>query len=203
MNGHVASPSETQLSEPSLVVFGRDDAGKPHASWFDAGAAELATKAAGIMKMRVLHLETEEQRAAASQLPRGRVFGSGRAFTPFVRVSVYKRLVELAPQPPASSDGDPGVPERTSQSEQALAADRHPAGDPGGPEGGNSKARSLDEIGIGSVVLASEGHAEGWYEVVVLSITGEMHTLKWRDYPEEGIIVRRLSALALLPADAP
>ncbi len=41
-------------SEPSLVVFGRDQAGKPRASWFDAVSAELAAKAAELMKMSIL-----------------------------------------------------------------------------------------------------------------------------------------------------
>src|SRR3954454_21787891 len=60
-------------AEPSLVVFGRDDAGKPRASWFDAGSADLASKAADLMKMRALRLETEEQKAVARQLARARV----------------------------------------------------------------------------------------------------------------------------------
>src|SRR3954469_16190552 len=34
-------PADTQPSEPCLVVFGRDEAGKPHASWFDAASAGL------------------------------------------------------------------------------------------------------------------------------------------------------------------
>ena len=46
---HATSPSE-----PTLVVFGRDGTGKPRASWFDAVSADLATKAADPMKMRVM-----------------------------------------------------------------------------------------------------------------------------------------------------
>ena len=83
-------------AEPSLVVFGRDDAGKPRASWFDALSADLATRAADLMKMRVLKLETAEQKAVARQLAPGRVFASGRAFTPFARATVFSQLVELA-----------------------------------------------------------------------------------------------------------
>ena len=37
----------------AVVVFGRDDAGRPHASAFDATAAESAEKAAALMGMRV------------------------------------------------------------------------------------------------------------------------------------------------------
>ena len=86
MNSTVVVRANAQ-AEPSLIVFGRDDAGKPRASWFDAGSADLASKAADLMKMRVLRVETEEQKAVARQLAPGRVFASGRAFTPFARAS--------------------------------------------------------------------------------------------------------------------
>ena len=76
----------------AVVVFGRDDAGRPHASAFDATTAELAEKAAGLMGMRVLRLETDEQRALAAKLPRGRVFESGRAFVPFVKRPIFESL---------------------------------------------------------------------------------------------------------------
>ncbi len=46
---HATSPTE-----PTLMVFGRDGTGKPRASWFDAVSADLATKAADSMKMRVM-----------------------------------------------------------------------------------------------------------------------------------------------------
>jgi hypothetical protein len=60
----------TPPSEPSLVVFGRDGTGKPHAWWFDTRSADLTTKAADLMKMRVVRVETEEQKALARHLAR-------------------------------------------------------------------------------------------------------------------------------------
>ncbi len=60
----------TPPSEPTLVVFGRDGTGKPRASWFDTGSADLATKAADPMRMRVLKIEAEEQKALAPHLAR-------------------------------------------------------------------------------------------------------------------------------------
>ena len=47
MNSAVLVKANDQ-ADPSLVVFGRDGAGKPRASWFDAPSAELATKAADL-----------------------------------------------------------------------------------------------------------------------------------------------------------
>ena len=81
-------------STPALVLFGRDQAGKPHASWFDAASIELATKAAGLMNMRAVPVETDALRELVASLPRGRLFSSGRAFTPFVKSKLYDRLVE-------------------------------------------------------------------------------------------------------------
>ena len=68
MSNSVPVPAATQPSEPCIVVFGRDEAGKPHASWFDAEHAELAVKAAELMNMRDLRVETEEQEALIAPL---------------------------------------------------------------------------------------------------------------------------------------
>ncbi len=49
-----AASERIQPLVPALVIFGRDESGKPHASWFNSAETELATKAAGLMKMRLL-----------------------------------------------------------------------------------------------------------------------------------------------------
>src|SRR5215218_2621290 len=124
MNSSVVVRANAQ-AEPSLVVFGRDDAGKPRASWFDAGSADLASKAADLMKMRVLKIKTDEQKAVARQLAPGRVFASGRAFTPFARATVFSQLVELA--------GDSSDPSNRSTSGKpgAVASNGSASGDQG------------------------------------------------------------------------
>ena len=62
---HTTSPAE-----PTLMVFGRDGTGKPPTSWFHAGSADLATKAADPMRMRVLKTKTEDHKALARHLAR-------------------------------------------------------------------------------------------------------------------------------------
>ena len=52
------------------MVFGRNDTSKPRASWFDAVSADRAAKAAHMMKMRVVRIETEEPKALARHLAR-------------------------------------------------------------------------------------------------------------------------------------
>ena len=200
MNSTVVVRANDQ-AEPSLIVFGHDDAGKPRASWFDAGSAGLAAKAADLMKMRVLRVETAEQKAVARQLAPGRVFASGRAFTPFARAAVFSQLVELA----GDSSNHPSTNGSTASNGSAASGDQGPGPAPtapADPKGGPSRPQSWEEIGIGSVVLAHESVDEGWWESVVLGINGEALTLKWRDYPREKVFVRRRTALALLPAAA-
>ncbi len=226
MSKTLPAPADTQPSEPSVVVFGRDEAGKPHASWFDAESAELAVKAADLMNMRVLRVKTEEQSALARQLARGRVFASGRAFTPFVRANLYSKLVELA-------GGATGLANVKASAEPAAMALRpadfsidgfqalvaaldEPEGAAAGPAKASERAgpppalaptvsprpRTWDEIGIGSLVLATVGVEDGWWESLVLGTNGEMLTLKWRDFPREPVFVRRRTELALLPVGA-
>ena len=91
-----AAKPDTDAAALAIVVFGRDDAGKPHASAFSHSDAQLAEKAAGLMGMRVLRLETDKARELAGRLPRGRVFASGRAFVPFVKAGLYDALAALA-----------------------------------------------------------------------------------------------------------
>lgn len=93
MHTEPATPNMVPLP---VVVFGRDDKGKPHASRFRAADAELAEKAAGLMGMRVLRVASDEQETLAAKLPPGRVFASGRGFVPFVKAELLAKL-EAAP----------------------------------------------------------------------------------------------------------
>ena len=88
--------AEATAAVPALVVFGRDEAGKAHAAYFDQSEAALAEKAADFMSLRVLRVRTDEHRALAAQLPHGRVFASGRAFVPFVKAALFLQLQTAA-----------------------------------------------------------------------------------------------------------
>ncbi len=226
---------------PALVLFGRDQAGKPHASWFDAASVELAAKAAGLMSMRTVPVETDELREIAASLPRGRMFSSGRAFTPFVKGKLYERLVELTRDvlglEPASaansngpgdeSDGAAVEPRAGVEGDATLIANGESKTDEAAipaaaPVGASSSAPAkaaepkaaklaaadtsqpvprpsrVEEIGPGSLVLATTGAAEGWYESRVVGVNGSAFTLKWVDF-NEASFVRRGNELGLLP----
>src|SRR4051812_26319016 len=121
----------------ALVVFGRDNAGKPHASRFDASEAELAEKAAGLMGMQVMRPENDEQRVLAAKLPKGRVFASGRAFVPFIKAAIYGPLAAVERRTGA---GQPGEPKSGCTAAPGEPTGHRQSGEPGGPanpNGGN------------------------------------------------------------------
>jgi len=144
--------------------------------------------------MRVLKVETDEQKEVARQLAPGRVFASGRAFTPFARASVFTKLVELARG--ANGHG-------TDAPSTGVEADDAAAGT--GPSSGSAvpdapkRPQDWDEIGIGSLVLATVGVKDGWWESIVIAVNGDSFTLKWRDFPRDPVFVRTRTEVALLP----
>jgi hypothetical protein len=194
---------------PALVLFGRDDTGRPRAAWFDVSEAKLAAHAAEVMNLRMVQLVDDEQRAFADQFTHGRVFGSGRAFVPYVRRELFPRLLELAgvradpdvTNPATAAKAGPPAAANTpaSGTTRPPATPQPPAPPSPGPFVGHKLPRDRDEIGLGSVVLAHEGPDEGWWEAEVIGINGAVHSLRWRDFPTQPTILRRADELALLP----
>ena len=162
-------------SDFGIVVFGKDEAGKPHASVFSPANAELAVRAASLMGMQVLRPASEAAREVVAKLPKGRVFASGRGFVPFVRPKLYEALSAAYDEP----------------QNQVTAADS--AEQPGGAAG----AATLADLSEGNVVLAPFAPREGWWEAVVVKAKGDLLTLRWRDFPDEPQFARRRKQLAL------
>src|SRR3954453_1449796 len=86
-----ASPraAKPATSEPAVIVFGRNVYGIPQAGWFPANEADLATRAARLMGLRVLTIEDETHQALAAQLRPGQVYASDRTFAPAVVREVF------------------------------------------------------------------------------------------------------------------
>ena len=116
------SEAPTTPQPPALVLFGRNRNGKPCAAWFDGDQAEAATNVAATMKLRVLPIASDDQRALASQLAHGRILPTGKAHVPGARRDLYGRLVAMA--------GDRAgldITERPEdRSEQPAEPDAHP-----------------------------------------------------------------------------
>jgi len=189
---------------PAIIVLGRDDSAKAHASYFTADQTLSARAAAAAMGLMVLPVTTDEQRTLADQLPAGKIFASGKAFVPFVKAALYDQLVSHVPLK------DQVRPLRLVKPEVATAEVEGGGSAPEpsqAPRGGKTPPLSMpaDWSGIvpGSVVLATEGLDDGWWAAVVTNINGHLANLKWRDYPEQASVVRPVTELALLHPSRP
>lgn len=187
----MSAAAEPRIQEgTALVVFGLDGAGKARASAFHQADAERAERAAEIMGMHVIRPDSDEQHGLAAKLPRGRVFASGKAFEPYVCTDLYEALTALAGVSAASSSAPnaepapaaaPSPPERTSKANDDLAPD------------------TWDDIGVVSIVLATDRPQEGWWESIVLRAENDVFMLQWRDWPRLPVFARRTWQIGLLP----
>ena len=92
----------TTDTAPAIIVFGLDPTKKPKAATFPAHQVDLANRAAGLMQLRVLKIDSSELAQFAAQLPVGKVYASGFGFVPQVRTAIYDRLLQFAdPAPPS------------------------------------------------------------------------------------------------------
>jgi hypothetical protein len=174
-----AAAKESTASAP-LIVLGYDENHKPRAARFPAKDADLVTKAARLMDLKVYEAVSEDLAALAKKLPEGRLYGNGRAFVPNVRQSLYSQvIVALAVEPQAAVGKD--------QDELPVAT---------------GLPRTWDEIAPGHLVIAQEGLDHGWWEAIVLGRAGDMFTLRFRDYPKLPKFVRHRNAIALMSPPA-
>lgn len=184
-----------QPHAPALVVFGRDDAGKPHGSVFVESDAALARKAAAMMAMRVMPIETDSDRALAARLPKGKVFASGKGFVPFIKGALFEELDAACPST-ADDTAEGGVVaaevEKPRPSKAAARSEPQHAEPSRQPSG-------WAEIPVGSIVLArpSLSNAE-WYEALVTAAKADRFTLRLCDFPDRPLIHRRRMEIGLM-----
>ncbi len=184
-----ATHRQTDSSSPvPVVLFGIDENGKPKAARFTDKHANLATKAAGHLKLHVLPIVGPVVVDLAGRVPAGRIHANGRGFVPYIRRDLYAKLVAAAGSPP---QGD-----HASTQAAAVGGSTNPSS----PNGQKHPPKNWDEIAPGHVVIALDEPGEGWYETVVLETSGDMLTLRWRDYPRDDIDI---NCLVLAKEDGP
>lgn len=202
---------------PPVCLFGLDDAGKPHASRFTGADAERATKAAGLMGLHVLALASPDSGDLADRLPQGRIFESGKAFVPFVARPLYERLAALGGIPVTPPAPKPEKVTKPAKAPEKAAPGKNAKPSPKAAKLAASTATpspSVEASGVpldwphireGSLVLATTGGgAEGWFEsIVVEAKADDLMVLRWRDFADEALFLRRRDQLALLPAGTP
>ena len=189
-----------------VVVFGRDDKGKPHASRFEAAEAPLAERAAGLMGMQVLRIASDEAVTLAAALPSGRIFASGRGFVPFVRAELFAKLAAAAGAfaPARPTDDEAGTAPGKFKGGRRAASGGDPAGrPPEAADGPGTPPADWAGVKVGSLALAAEeGKPRVWYAATVVAERGDdLFELRWLDDGdgELPLIVRRREHLGLFP----
>ena len=72
---------------------------------------------------------------------------------------------------------------------------------PGPPLAVTGTPQRWEDIEVGSLVLASTGTDEGWFEAIIAEARGDaIFVLRWQGWPDHDAFVRRADGLALLPA---
>ncbi len=159
-----------------VIILGRDDNGKAHASFFPATDHSSAEQAARLMGMLALKADRDEIRAFLPKLPKGKLFDSGKAFVPFVKQDLYREIAAHLPE------GEREKAEQVRVTADAAAGDG-----------------SETSLKVGHLVLAKEGAGGPWYEAVIVAVYGnDSVRLRWRDYDDEAPFTRRLAELAML-----
>jgi hypothetical protein len=124
----------SSTSIPAIIIFGTDEKGRPHASYFEQTDLTAAEKAASVMGMRSLITSSEEERALATELPRGRLFVSGRAFVPFVGARLHRRLTaavkanNFITTTNACNNNSPDLPDNLCGAQPDATTDAEPVG---------------------------------------------------------------------------
>jgi hypothetical protein len=62
--------------------------------------------------------------------------------------------------------------------------------------------RAWDDLVPGHLVIARETLEVGWWEAIVIERTGDLATVRYRDYPQYPPMVRHRSAIALITPPA-
>jgi hypothetical protein len=193
---HTRTQSRSDPNLPAaIVLFGIDANGEPKAARFRKAEASLATKAAAQLQLHVLKVADAEVSALAAKLPPGRIHASGRGVVHSIKPDLYTKLVAAAGSTAATNSPSSPVPPN--------------AGSNGGPPSGAKKGSdnrlpaSWDEIAVGHAVIAHDSADGGWVDAIVVERSGDMCTLKWRDYPRDRRFTRHYRTLALLCPSPP
>ena len=166
----------TKPPAKAYILAGADEYAKPRAARFSGEDPALLAKAAETMHLRLVEITEPEVADIAALLPAGRLHANGKGLVPYIKGDVYTELMctALSPKPPQPHP-DP-VP-------QELPC-------------------TWDDLAPGHVVIAKESLELGWWEAIVIERTGDLATIKYRDYPQYPPLVRHRSVIALISAVA-
>jgi hypothetical protein len=124
------------------------------------------------LHVRLVEVTNPDLAEVAPKLPAGRLHANGKGLVPYIKGDLYLGLIVAnlnGDDPPVSPDPTP----------QEIPC-------------------SWDDIGPGHVVIAKETSECGWWDAVVIERTGDLVTVRYRDYPDCPSMIRHRSAIALI-----
>jgi hypothetical protein len=175
-----AAPAKkaTPVKSPGkvYVLFGADEYAKPRAARFTGEDPELLAKAAASMQLRLAEVTESELAEIAAKLPVGRLHANAKGLVPYIKAGLYTDLMfaTLAGEAPRANP-DPAP--------QDLP-------------------KNWEDLVPGHLVIAKETLEIGWWEAIVVERTGDLVTVKYRDYPQYPPMVRHRSVIALITPPA-
>jgi hypothetical protein len=175
----VAPSKKTIPAKPlgkTYVLLGTDEYAKPRAARFTAEDPELLAKAAAAMFLRLVEVTEPDVAEIAAKLPAGRLHTNGKGLVPYIKGALYYDLLYA-----------------TLATQVARA---HPDPAP------QDLPRTWDDLVPGHLVIARETLEFGWWEAIVIERTGDLVTVRYRDYPQYPPMVRHRSAIALITPPA-
>jgi hypothetical protein len=163
----------------TYVIFGTDEYAKPRAARFSAAELpELLAEAAQALRLRLIEVKAADEELAevAPKLPAGRLHANGKGLVPYIKGKLYFELLSAV------------VGETWPQQNPDPAPQDLP--------------RSWDDVAPGHLVIARETVECGWWEAVVIERTGDLVTVRYRDYPDFPPQLRHRSVVALISPPA-
>lgn len=155
-----------------VIVYGAPERGAgAQAAWFRAVDADVAARTAILLKLIPKTIATDEQALLAARLAIGELAGVSRRFAP-----------PVAPQLFGSLSGAPWT--------EAPRLDEPLPKDP---------AKTWGDLRPGHIVLShEEGPEDGWWQAVIVRISGDAAMLRWRFDPEMAAFTRPIQRLGLV-----
>lgn len=146
---------------------------RPHAAWFPRTQADQARAAAKQLRLNVIDVPNGRAADLVGKLPAGQIHAAGPGMVPPVREDLYEKVVTTL-NPRGEAGLEPG---------ETVVTDM---------------PTSWDAIKPGHLVLFHEGLADGWWEAIVVSRSGDKITLRCRDFPGYSKFTMRVTDIALL-----
>ena len=189
---------------PAILVYGTPSGPAfTQASWFRAEDKEAVKSAAAALKLSVIELQTDADKALAAGAHEGVLKGSGRMIVGSVSAEVYRRIEEHVRK--AAGAPDASKPDNTAAAKPVSEQNMNMTGPGRLSTAGSDLAcapNPWDALRVGVRVLAAywneKREFEGFWLATVKRIEPSEYTLEWFDSPEYPAFKSRPQDIAVL-----